>query len=102
MIVKDSLRIVVHMMLRCLRIAPILPKFLKNHPDIGIHLQLEEQQTSLYTDNIDVSIRIGELKDSLLIATHLGDVERVICDSPEYQSQHREPLKPTDLKYHNC
>jgi DNA-binding transcriptional LysR family regulator len=57
-----------------------LPKFLKRHPDIDIHLQLKEQQASLYTDNIDMAIRIGELKDSSLIATHFGDVERVICD----------------------
>ena len=100
--IKGSLRIAVPMSFGILRVAPILSKFLKHYPEIDIHLQLEDQQTNLYTDNIDVAIRIGDLKDSSLIGTHLGDIEKIICASPDYLERYGEPARPSDLKKHNC
>jgi len=100
--IKGSLRIAVPMSFGILRVAPILPKFLKHYPEIDIHLQLEDQQTNLYTDNIDLAIRIGDLKDSSLIGTHLGDIEKIICASPDYLERYGEPARPSDLKKHNC
>ncbi|MGE4570892.1 MAG: LysR family transcriptional regulator [Gammaproteobacteria bacterium] len=100
--IKGSLRIAVPMSFGILRVAPILSKFLKHYPEIDIHLQLEDQQTNLYTDNIDVAIRIGDLKDSSLIGTHLGNIEKIICASPDYLERYGEPARPSDLKKHNC
>jgi DNA-binding transcriptional LysR family regulator len=100
--IKGSLRIAVPMSFGALRIAPILPKFLKCHPEIDIHLQLESQPTNLYPDNIDIAIRIGDLKDSSLIGVYLGKIERIICASPDYLERYGEPARSSDLKKHNC
>jgi len=100
--IKGHLRIAAPMSFGILRIAPILPKFLKHYPEIDIHLQLEDQQTNLHTDNIDIAIRIGDLEDSSLIGVHLGDIEKILCASPDYLERYGEPARPSDLKQHNC
>jgi DNA-binding transcriptional LysR family regulator len=56
----------------------------------------------MVADNMDVSIRIGYLPDSSLIARKIGDLSGVLCASPEYLSN-APPLKtPSDLLHHRC
>jgi DNA-binding transcriptional LysR family regulator len=100
--IKGTLRIVAPMSFGIQRIAPILPEFLKNNPGINIHLQFDDRQTDLYAEGIDIALRIGDLKDSALVATRLCSIERVICASPEYLKEHGEPIDMLDLKQHNC
>lgn len=51
---------------------------------------------------MDLALRIGELPDSGLIATHLGDIRRVLCASPVYLAKSGAPKVPTDLSTHQC
>jgi DNA-binding transcriptional LysR family regulator len=84
------------------RIAPILPAFMKRHPELKVHLQLEDRFTDLVAEGVDVALRIGALKDSTLVATRLAWIPRVFCAAPDYLAQHGEPQKPEDLSEHNC
>jgi DNA-binding transcriptional LysR family regulator len=81
-------------------VGPLLPGFLKRHPSLSLHLTLEDRLTDLYAEGIDVAIRIGNLKDSSLVATRIGEVSRVCCASPDYLSQHGEPRHPAELLSH--
>lgn len=83
-------------------LVPLLTRFLASHPEISINLQLEDRIVDMVAENIDVSIRIGYLPDSSLIARKLGDLSWVLCASPEYLEK-APPLKtPGDLVYHRC
>ena len=56
----------------------------------------------MVAENLDVSIRIGYLPDSTLIARKLGDLSAVLCASPEYLSNAPPLQTPSDLLRHRC
>ena len=56
----------------------------------------------MVAENLDVSIRIGYLPDSTLIARKLGDLSAVLCASPEYLSNAPPLQTPSDLLHHRC
>jgi DNA-binding transcriptional LysR family regulator len=61
-----------------------------------------DQVIDLVEEGADVAIRIGELKDSSLVARKLAPLRRVICGSPTYLAAHGTPRRPEDLAAHNC
>lgn len=83
-------------------LVPLLTQFHLQYPDIRINLQLEDRFVNLVTENVDVSIRIGELEDSSLIALKLGQLDWQLCASPAYLHTHGTPLAPSDLRDHQC
>lgn len=83
-------------------LVPLITRFLARHPKVNINLQLEDRFVDMIADNTDVSIRIGHLPDSSLIARKLGDLSTVICASPEYLSNAPSLITPSDLVHHNC
>ncbi|MCA0206922.1 MAG: LysR family transcriptional regulator [Proteobacteria bacterium] len=84
-------------------LAPLVPKFLKQYPDINLNFTTSnEVSLPLLKNNIDVDIRTGVLQDSSLIARKLADSHRLLVASPEYLAEHGTPRVPTDLAQHNC
>ncbi|WP_237666679.1 MULTISPECIES: LysR substrate-binding domain-containing protein [unclassified Vibrio] len=63
---------------------------------------MDDQVVDMIAGAYDVGIRIGELKDSSLIARKLAKCNSVVCASPEYLQQAGTPNTPHDLKDHNC
>ena len=63
---------------------------------------LGAQYEDLISHGIDVSIRIGELLDSNLIARRILQSKMIVCASPGYLKQHSTPKKPEDLTDYNC
>jgi DNA-binding transcriptional LysR family regulator len=47
-------------------------------------------------------VRLAHLPDSNLVATHLGEVRRVLCASPAYLERAGTPETPADLSGHAC
>jgi len=72
------------------------------YPFLKAHFHLEDRQTDLVSEGIDVAIRVGFLKDSSLVATRIGTAANVFCASAQYLKQHGEPEKPADLAAHSC
>jgi len=84
------------------RLARLLPDFIAQYPDITIDLSVSDQRIDPISERVDVTIRVGALADSELIAVRLGEVRRVIAASPHYLAVHGTPRKPADLLRHNC
>ena len=84
------------------RLARLLPDFIAQYPDITIDLSVSDQRIDPISERVDVTIRVGALADSELIAVRLGEVRRVIAASPRYLAVHGTPRKPADLLRHNC
>ncbi|MFT6875040.1 MAG: LysR family transcriptional activator of dmlA [Candidatus Azotimanducaceae bacterium] len=83
-------------------LVPLLAKFLKRFPKVDVNLQLDDRFVDMVAENIDISIRVGYLPDSTVIARKLGDLSGVLCASPEYL-KNSPPLKtPSDLVNHRC
>ena len=83
-------------------LVPLIIQFLARYPKINVNLQLEDRFADMVAENLDISIRIGYLPDSTLIARKLGDLSGVLCASPEYL-KNAPPLEtPSDLMHHRC
>ncbi len=85
-----------------LHIVPLVSEFLKSYPDIKIHLILTDRILNLIEENIDLSLRIGHLQDSSMVASKVGVTRLVTCASPAYLASRGTPSKPSDLRQHEC
>jgi DNA-binding transcriptional LysR family regulator len=99
---RGLLRISVPVTFGEMSLAPLIPKFLQQYPDIGVDLQLNDKMIDMLEEGIDVVIRIGAVDDSSLIAKHIQTLPLALCASPAYITQHGLPETPEDLIKHQC
>jgi DNA-binding transcriptional LysR family regulator len=81
---------------------PLLPHFQSMYPNLQINLQVGPSAVDLIAAGVDVAVRMGELKDTSLVARKLCESRRIICASPGYLDTHGEPKSAADLEKHNC
>ena len=81
-------------------LAPMLPAFLATYPDVRVILTVDNRNIDLLTEEIDVVVRIGQLRDSDLIARRLATFELWPCASPAYIEARGMPNRPGDLAAH--
>ena len=81
-------------------LAPILPEFLNQYPDIHLHLELSNRRIDLIEEGIDVAIRIGNLADSTMMSRHLGKSRLYLYCAPDYITSSGSPTLPHDLIDH--
>lgn len=84
------------------KLAQILPAFLEEYPDISLDLSVNDRRIDPISEQIDITLRVGSLEDSDLVAIRLGTVKRVIAASPDYLAEHGTPRHPDELIHHNC
>lgn len=63
---------------------------------------LNDRYVDPLEEGVDVTVRIGELPDSSLIARRLAPARRVLAASPEYLAREGLPKSPEDLAAHRC
>ena len=82
---------------------PLIPEFLRRHPDLMLELELTDRPVDLVEERVDVAIRFSEqIEDTSVVARKLAGNERVVCAAPAYIAAHGEPRRPEDLLRHNC
>ncbi len=80
---------------------PILDEFLEAYPLVSARLLLVDRSVHLVDEGVDVALRVGQLPDSSLVATRVGDgVRRVIVASPRYLREHPPIEEPADIAGH--
>jgi DNA-binding transcriptional LysR family regulator len=99
---KGNLRISAPLSFGITSLNPIITGFMKLHPELKIHLQLEDHRTDFVAEGIDVGIRVGRLEDSSLVAIPITKVSGNVYAAPDYIAQHGQPTVPEDLIHHNC
>ena len=83
-------------------VAPMLPEFFRQYPDIEIDLHLTDVHTDLIGDGFDAALRIAVMEDSSLVARLIAPIGRFVVASPTYIAQHGRPQHPNDLGAHRC
>ena len=101
-IAQGLVRISAPLLFGRLHVAKLIAPFLAAHPRVQIDLRLTDNIVSMVDDGIDLSIRVGDLQDSSLVAIPLGHVARTVCAAPSYWSAHGQPKHPQQLKQHHC
>jgi len=79
---------------------PALGRFMHQYPDLKVQLNLVNKRVDFIEEGFDVVIRIGQLKDSMLMAKKLGTVKRKIFSSPNYLAKQGEPESVEQLTKH--
>jgi DNA-binding transcriptional LysR family regulator len=85
-----------------LHIAPLLPEFFAQYPDITIDLQMNDAIVDLVGEGFDAAIRIAALPDSSLTARMLRPMPRFVVGAPSYLATHGRPRHPLELAEHQC
>ena len=99
--IKGTLRIAAPLSFGIQCLSPALGSFMRRYPELKVQLILDDRLTDLVSEGIDLAIRIGSLKDSTLVATHIGDINRIFCASSDYLDKRGEPKTLSDLSQHN-
>lgn len=84
------------------QIMPYMKGFLERYPDIRLDLSLSDRFVDLIEDGTDLAIRIGQIKEPMLIAQRIGVTRRVTVAATSYFRDRPEPQTPEDLVHHNC
>ena len=83
-------------------VAPLLPRFQAQHPEIDVFLRLSDYLVDLFTEAVDVAVRMAVLSDSSLIVRKIADIDRTLCAAPSYLERHGIPRSVADLTKHRC
>lgn len=84
------------------RLAPLLLKFARLHPEVGLEMDYTDRRVNLIEEGIDLSIRITSRLESSDIVRKIGASRIRVIASPAYLRQHGRPQHPSDLAAHAC
>lgn len=79
---------------------PLLADFSELHPHLQIALKSSDQVKDLIKEGIDLTIRVGWLKDSSQKAQRIGNFEQWLLASPAYLARFGSPDHPRELANH--
>lgn len=97
---RGTLRINAPMSFGIMHLAPAIPDFLDQYPELSVDVQFDDRKLDLIDGGFDVALTISNMADSALVARRLGPCHHCVVASPEYLSRHGIPRKPEDLRDH--
>jgi DNA-binding transcriptional LysR family regulator len=83
-------------------LAPLLPEFLAQYPEVSVDLHLSDAMVDLIGEGFDVGVRIASLPDSSLVARRLCAIPRYTVAAPAYLERYGRPTHPMHLAQHKC
>lgn len=78
-------------------LAPNVPEFLAEYPEIDIRLRLTDRTIDLTTEGLDLAFFLGQPEDSNLRIRKIADCRRVLCAAPDYVKRRGLPATGQDL-----
>lgn len=84
-------------------LAPVLPRFLLDHPEVSLEVIVDDRFADLVADGFDAGIRFSESVERDMVAVRIGpDLRTVIVGTPAYFERYPVPSTPDDLAAHRC
>jgi len=80
---------------------PALPAFCQRYPRIKLEISVSDRQIDLVREGVDCVLRIGELRDTPLVARRLALLEQITCASARYLAHRGRPKDLADLEAHS-
>ena len=84
-------------------IAPALPQFARDYPDVSVELIVEEGLTDIVAHRFDAVIRLGESLGKEMISVRISPDQRpAVVAAPGYFEGRQVPKNPRELQGHRC
>jgi DNA-binding transcriptional LysR family regulator len=85
-------------------LAPLVPDFLSEYPDVSVRLRLTDRNVDLTTEGLDLAFFLGRPEDSTLRIRNIAHCRRVLCAAPSYVEARGMPMTGEDLirDRHEC
>jgi DNA-binding transcriptional LysR family regulator len=99
---KGVLKVNAPMSFGTLYLGDAVADFMIRYGDLKVELTLSDRFIDPLEEGVDVTVRIGMLVDSSLIARRIAPARIVLVASPGYLEQHGTPRSPADLVNHRC
>ena len=80
----------------------ILPQFMHRYPEVKLEVEFNDRLINVVEEGFDVVIRVGEIKDSNLVARKFTSSRAVVVASPDYIQRKGCPKQVEDLTQHDC
>ncbi len=95
-----SLSIAAPMSFGTMYLTASLARFAAAHPALELRIDYDDRTRDLAREGFDLGIRIGDARDSALIARKLCEDRQVACASPDYLARNGVPTTLADLRDH--
>lgn len=95
-----TIRLAVPLSFGLLHLSAVIDQFIKQHPEVAIHVDFSDRHVDLVEDGFDLALRIATLKDSSNQARRVCPCHHAIVASPDYLRQNGIPNTPRDLEQH--
>jgi DNA-binding transcriptional LysR family regulator len=99
---KGLIRINAPVALGRLHIAHLLHDLQKAYPELSVQLTLTDAFIDPVQEGADITVRVGHLEDSGLVARNVGAQRYILCASRSYLDNRGIPESPHRLSEHNC
>jgi DNA-binding transcriptional LysR family regulator len=83
-------------------VVPALAALVRRYPKIALEAGFSDRYVDVVGEGLDAVLRIGELKDSSLVARRIAEQALVVVAAPRYLGSRRAPKTPADLAAHRC
>ena len=84
-------------------VAPILPSFLCDHPEISLEISWNEELVDIQRKGFHAGVRLGDVLSANMAAIRAShEVPSAFFASPSYLRAHGAPQTPRDLLDHAC
>lgn len=83
-------------------VAPTLPAFLQQYPEIRLELDLNDRLANLPQEGFDLAIRHTQAPPETHVAWQLCGSRSLLVASAEYLRRHGRPTHPSELSEHAC
>ena len=80
----------------------VLPQFMHRYPEVKLEVEFNDRLIDVVAEGYDVVIRVGDIKDSNLVARKFTSSRGVVVASPDYLKRKGCPKYAEDLVQHDC
>ena len=80
----------------------VLPKFMHRYPEVKLEVEFNDRLIDVVAEGYDVVLRVGEIKDTNLVARKFTSSKGVVVASPDYIKRRGCPKRAEDLMQHDC
>jgi len=80
----------------------VLSQFMHRYPEVKMEVEFNDRIIDVVAEGYDVVIRVGEIKDTSLVARKFTSSRGVVVASPDYIKRKGCPKYAEDLMQHDC